>query len=160
MKVFQIIAYLTLSANAAHALSTLDPVQSINADAIIAQAKKDNVGALGCEVAITTGLSQTGLKILANKRVPSSQKYKHDDFGSQGDSIGIFQQSARKYKDIACLMKADCSASLFFKDLKTLEGWENMTTKDLVLSVNRGGTPAAFLKYISQARNVCKAGGL
>ncbi|KJZ75204.1 hypothetical protein HIM_05398 [Hirsutella minnesotensis 3608] len=137
-------------------VSGLDPVQSRNADAIIAQAKKDRVGEHGCTAALTTALSQTGIKILANKKVPDSVKYKHDDLGTQGDSVGIFQQSVQKYKDIACVMKADCSAALFFRDIKAVKGWEKMDVTKLLESTNKAGTPAAFKKFEGQAAKICK----
>lgn len=79
MKISHIISYFALGASAAYALPTksvddtisspdnavanlpgLDMVQSKYANAIIAQAKKNGVGAHGCQAGIATAMVEVG----------------------------------------------------------------------------------------------------
>lgn len=101
---------------------------------------------------------QSSLRILANNKVPASLKYAHDGLGSDHDSIGIFQQRAMYYKDIACDMKADCSAGLFFNGMKAIKGWQTMDIATLCQKVQRSAYPTAYRKYTGTAASVCKAG--
>ncbi|KAE8333935.1 hypothetical protein BDV39DRAFT_198843 [Aspergillus sergii] len=175
MKVFQIIAYLTLGANVAYALTAesaegttnaaniqlpgLDPVQSRHANSIIVEAKKDGVGAHGCQAGIAIALSETGLKILANPNVPESMNLQHDDQALHGDSIGIFQQSASRYP-IECAMRVPCSSNTLFNEIKRINGWRKMSIPTIYQKINKSGKSSAIAKYLDPAINVCKAGGL
>jgi len=58
--------------------------------------------------------------------VPASLNYPHDGTGSDHDSIGIFQQRASYYPDIATDMDAAKSAAQFFKKMKAISGWQTM----------------------------------
>nr|8B2E_A Chain A, Muramidase [Kionochaeta sp.] len=141
-------------------LPGLDALQTRNALAIIAEAKKENVGPHGCQAAITTGLTESSLRILANNAVPPSLQYPHDGLGSDHDSIGIFQQRASIYKDIRCDMDAACSASQFFKVMKGVSGWQTLDVATLCQRVQKSAYPAAYQKFTALAVGVCKAGGL
>ncbi|KAL1596545.1 hypothetical protein SLS60_009193 [Paraconiothyrium brasiliense] len=76
-------------------LPGLTSVQTRNARAIIARAKKDFAGSQekqACYVAITTAFQESGIRILANTAYPASLQYPHDGVGHDHDSVGIFQQ--------------------------------------------------------------------
>ena len=105
-----------------------------------------------------THYPQSSLRILANSKVPASLKYAHDGIGSDHDSIGIFQQRAMFYKDIACDMKADCSADLFLDVMKSVKGWQTMDVATLCQKVQRSAEPTAYRKFTGMAASVCKAG--
>jgi len=92
--------------------------------------------------------------------VPKSLSYKHDGFGSDHDSIGIFQQRAEFYPNIACDMGAACSASQFFKIMKSFKNWENIPVATLCQDVQRSGVPFAYEKWVVPATKICKAGGV
>jgi len=85
-------------------------------------------------------------------------KFKHDGVGSDHDSIGIFQQRAIFYKDIACDMKAACSAKLFFKEMKRVKGYKTMNVPKLCQKVQRSALPEAYKKHYNAAVKICKAG--
>ncbi|OAQ64339.1 NLP/P60 protein [Pochonia chlamydosporia 170] len=141
-------------------LPTLNALQTKHARAIIAQTKKQGLGRQGCEAAIATGLTESSLRILANRSVPKSLNYKYDGIGSDHDSVGIFQQRAMYYKDIKCDMDAACSASLFFKGMVAVKGWKTMDVAKLCQAVQRSAVPTAYRKYTSAAKSICSAGGI
>ncbi|KAB8272840.1 hypothetical protein BDV30DRAFT_239150 [Aspergillus minisclerotigenes] len=199
MKVFLTIACLLLSANAVYALpaeSTVDTTDAANilearanlpglnalqtkyAKAIIAQAKKDGVGAYGCQIAIVTGItevvifylafvnyesansfSKTNLMMSANKAVPSSMKFPHDRVGTNGDAVGIFQQPASIYKNVPCDMNAACSAGQLYREIKKIQGWKNMDITTICQKTHYSNCDQ-YTERVGLATNVCKAGGL
>jgi hypothetical protein len=99
------------------------------------------------------------LRILANNAVPASLKYAHDGMGSDHDSVGIFQQRAMYYTDIACDMDAACSAGSFFKGMTGISGWKTMNVAKLCQAVQRSAYPDAYQKYVGAAASICAAGG-
>ncbi|CEJ91537.1 hypothetical protein VHEMI07239 [[Torrubiella] hemipterigena] len=140
-------------------LPTLNSVQSRNANGIIAEVKRRNLGRQGCLAAITTGLTESSIRILANNAVPSSLNYAHDGLGSDHDSVGIFQQRAKYYTNIQCDMTADCSAGLFLAKMAGISGWQTMDVATLCQKVQVSAVPDAYKKYTSQAGTICSAAG-
>lgn len=96
----------------------------------------------------------------ANNRVPASLKFPHDRVGSDHDNIGLFQQPASIYKNIACDMGAACSAGQFYIEMKKVGGWQHMAIGTLCQKVQRSAYPDRYAKQVGLATNVCKAGGL
>lgn len=92
-------------------LPGLSSVQTRNARAIIARAKKDFPASQekrACYIAITTAFQESQIKILANSKYPASLKYPHDGVGQDHDSVGIFQQrpswgSTKERMNAVCL---------------------------------------------------------
>ncbi|KJZ77149.1 hypothetical protein HIM_03470 [Hirsutella minnesotensis 3608] len=140
-------------------LPGLNPTQEAHARAIIGANNQGNYGRQGCLAAITTGLTESKLRILANPKVPASLKYKHDATGTDHDSIGIFQQRASIYKNIACDMDAACSAGQFFKEMKAISGWQTMDVPTLCQKVQRSAFPARYREYLASATAICQAAG-
>ncbi|KAE9377382.1 hypothetical protein N431DRAFT_453730 [Stipitochalara longipes BDJ] len=136
----------------------LDALQTTRANQIIGEVKKEGLGQQGCKAAITTGLTESSLRILANKAVPASLNYAHDGIGSDHDSIGIFQQRAEYYKDISCDMQAACSAGQFFNGMKAIRGWQTMDVATLCQKVQKSAYPDAYRKYTTLAAAICKDG--
>lgn len=141
-------------------LPGLNASQSKYARAIIAQAKKDKVGAHGCQAGIATAMVESTLVMYANKKVPESMKLPHDRVGSDHDSVGLFQQRASIYKNVKCSMDADCSAGQFFDEMKRVKGWKNIAVGTLCQKVQRSAYPDRYAKQVGLATKVCKAGGL
>lgn len=125
-------------------LPGLTSIQTRNARAIIARAKKDFPASQekrACYVAITTAFQESQIKILANSDYPESLNYPHDGVGHDHDSVGIFQQrnswgSTKNRMNAVCLNTAsgerltdcykDLSAHYFFNALKRVSGWQTM----------------------------------
>ncbi|KAJ3478368.1 hypothetical protein NLG97_g8597 [Lecanicillium saksenae] len=139
-------------------LPGLNAAQSPHARDIVAQAKKDGVGAHGCQIAIAYTLAESGLLNLANKAVPDSLKYPNDGTASDHDRIGVFQISAARSKSVKCDMEAACSANLFFSNMKKIRDWQ---TKDVAVVCQEmliSGPPTRFAKFKAEAVKVCATG--
>ena len=95
----------------------------------------------------------------ANNAVPASLKYPHDRVGSDHDSIGLFQQRAMYYPNIASDMDAAKSAAQFFAIMKKISGWKTMDVGTLCQKVQRSAYPTAYNKQVGIARDICTAGG-
>jgi len=132
-------------------LPGLNAVQSGYARGVIAKAKADGVGRHGCEAAIATCLVESSLIMYANNAVPASLQYHHDRIGSDHDSIGLFQQRASIYKNIACDMEAGCSAGQFFAEMKRVKGWQTMAVGTLCQKVQRSAYPDRYAKQVGTA---------
>ncbi|CAI7627546.1 hypothetical protein PCG10_002717 [Penicillium crustosum] len=141
-------------------LPGLTSTQSKHAKAIIGEAKKENLGRQGCLAGIATGLVESNMLIYANKKVPASLKYPHDAVGSDYDSVGIFQQRAVYYPDIAADMDAAKSAAQFFKGMKNVSGWKTMEVGKLCQKVQGSAYPSRYAERLAEAKKICVAGGL
>lgn len=87
-------------------------------------------------------------------------KYPHDKVGSDHDSVGIFQQRAMFYKDIAADMDAGKSAGQFYEKMKGISGWKSMDVGKLCQKVQGSAYPSRYAEQVSKAAKICKAGGL
>lgn len=85
--------------------------------------------------------------------------YPHDAVGSDHDSVGIFQQRAMYYPNIAADMDAALSARQFFKKMKGIKGWKSMAVGKLCQKVQVSAYPDRYAAKVSQASKICKAGG-
>ncbi|KAL2255766.1 hypothetical protein VTK26DRAFT_2740 [Humicola hyalothermophila] len=141
-------------------LPGLNAKQSAHARKIIAQAKKDKVGRHGCVTGIATALVESNIKVYANRKVPESLKYPYDAIGSDHDSVGIFQQRAIYYPNIAADMDPARSAGQFFKKMKGIKGWQKIAPGKLAQKVQVSAYPDRYAKRVSEATKICKAGGL
>lgn len=103
---------------------------------------------------------QSSIIMYANSKVPASLNYPHDRVGSDHDSVGIFQQRASIYKDVACDMDAACSAGQFFQEMRRIKGWQTMAVGTLCQKVQRSAYPDRYNKRVAEARSICSAGGL
>ncbi|CAI7641091.1 unnamed protein product [Penicillium glandicola] len=141
-------------------LPGLTSTQSKHAKAIIGEAKKEGLGRQGCLAGIATGLVESNMLIYANKKVPASLNYPHDAVGSDYDSVGIFQQRAIYYPDIAADMDAAKSAAQFFKGMKNVSGWKTMDVGKLCQKVQGSAYPSRYAERVADAKKICVAGGL
>lgn len=96
----------------------------------------------------------------ANEAVPESLNYPHDAVGSDYDSVGIFQQRATYYPDIACNMDPACSAGQFYAGMKAVDGWRTMNVGDLCQAVQKSAFPDRYAEQVPLATDICAAGGL
>ena len=93
------------------------------ATAIIGEGKRRNITRRGIEIALSTALVESGLKMYANAKVPESMSLPHDAVGSDAYSVGLFQQQVVKgpngwwWGDAATCMDPALSAGLFYERL-------------------------------------------
>ncbi|KAF7156302.1 hypothetical protein CNMCM5623_009695 [Aspergillus felis] len=141
-------------------LPDLTATQSDHAHKIIDEAKKEGLGRQGCLAGIATGLVESDLLIYANSKVPASLNYHHDAVGHDYDSVGIFQQRAVYYPDIAADMDPARSAAQFFAKMKNISGWKTMDVGKLCQKVQGSAYPSRYSERVPAAEKICSAGGL
>jgi hypothetical protein len=83
--------------------------------------------------------------------------YKYDAVGSDHDSVGIFQQRAMYYPDIAADMDPAKSAAQFFAKMKGVSGWKTMNVGDLCQKVQGSAYPTRYNQHLSAAKAICSA---
>ena len=97
------------------------------ARAIVAEGQRQGITERGLIIALATVLVECNLTMYANAKVPESLKLPHDKVGSDGKSVGLFQQQvvwgngAWWWGDAATCMDPTSSARLFFDRLRKLD---------------------------------------
>ncbi|OAA40511.1 NLP/P60 protein [Beauveria brongniartii RCEF 3172] len=137
----------------------LNHAQSRNAKAAIDQVRAEGLNRQACLAVISTALQESELQIYANPIVPASMNYPHDKVGGDQDSIGMFQQRAKFYSDIATDMSAAGSTRLFLADMKGIAGWQTMEVSALCQTVQKAEAGNLYGQRISLAEQVCSAAG-
>jgi hypothetical protein len=94
---------------------------------IISEGRRRGITARGIQIALSTGLVESGLKVYANTKVPASMPIPHDAVGSDGFSVGIFQQQVIMgengwwWGDAPTCMDPTRSAGLFYDRLARMD---------------------------------------
>ncbi len=97
------------------------------ATAIIAEGRRRGITARGIVIALATALVESNLLMYANAKVPESLALPHDAVGSDGMSVGLFQQQVVRgpagwwWGDAATCMDPTRSAGLFYDHLARLD---------------------------------------
>jgi len=137
----------------------LDGTQSAHAAAIIGEVQSAGVGKQGCLAAFATALVESSVLVYANNAVPASLNYPYDKIGSDHDSIGIFQQRASIYTNIAADMDPAQSAGQFFQVMKGISGWQTMDVGTLCQDVQKSAYPDRYSQQVAAATAICAHGG-
>lgn len=96
-------------------------------DAIVTEGRRQGITDRGLIISLSTALVESNITVYANSKVPESLALPHDKVGSDGKSVGIFQQqvvwgnNAWWWGDAATCMDPTSSAHLFFERLKQLD---------------------------------------
>ncbi|KAG0206351.1 hypothetical protein BGX28_002205 [Mortierella sp. GBA30] len=136
-------------------LPGLDARQSKYARIIAQVAHNYGVGARGCYVAIATALVESEIKVYCNYKVAGSCNLPHDDVGSDGESVGIFQQQSPLWGTAKDCMDPATSAGKFYKELKDTRGWENMSIGAAAQAVQGSAYPSRYGKRANEAISIC-----
>lgn len=89
-----------------------------NAAAVIKAGLSRGISPRGIKIALATALVESNLIMYANAKDPASLTYPHDAVGSDGTSVGIFQQQDfPEWGSVASRMDATASANVFFDHL-------------------------------------------
>lgn len=97
------------------------------AQLIIAEGQRRSITPRGIVIALATTLVESGLVMYANAKVPASLLLPHEAVGSDGLSVGLFQQQVRDdgngwwWGDAATCMDPTLSAGLFYGRLAKLD---------------------------------------
>lgn len=98
------------------------------ARAIIREGQRRGITQRGIVIALATALVESAMKMWANSKVPESLSLPHDAVGSDGYSVGLFQQQVIRggtgqwwWADCATCMDPTKSAGLFYERLQRLD---------------------------------------
>ena len=100
---------------------------------------------------------QSSILIYAKSDVPASLNYPHDAVGNNYDSVGIFQQRAVYYPNIAADMDPAKSAAQFFAIMKGISGWQTMNVGTLCQKVQKSAYPDRYEENVPAAQSICSA---
>lgn len=155
---------------------TSNPTQTQTqyARTIIGVAKTEGLGEKAWIVALAVAFQESGIKIYSNTKIPESFNYPYDAEGSDGNSVGIFQQQVGYNwapagpDEIRLLMDPAYSAEAFFggasgnpsylsKGLRNIDGWENMPITVAAQKVQGSAYPDAYAKWEGPATDLARA---
>ncbi|WGH20051.1 tape measure protein [Gordonia phage Tarzan] len=122
----------------------------------IAKAALDaGVGKAGAIIGEATAVVESGdpIKMWANSAVPESLNFPHDDVGSDGTSVGPFQQQ-NGWGSVADRMNTYKSAGLFYNALKKVDGWQTMDPGAAAQAVQRSAFPDKYGAVMDRARQL------
>ena len=137
------------------------PTSDDYARATIRAGRDLGISVRGIKIGLATNIVEVGypLKMYANSKVPESLKLPHDAVGSDGLSVGTFQQQIRRgtngawwWADCATCMDPYKSAVLFFDRLKALN--YNDTTRSpgsFAQAVQGSAYPGRYDQRFSEA---------
>lgn len=146
--------------------SALCPPSSGPADygvVIISSGLQMRIPQRGIVAGLIAAQRETGMRNVANPRVPESLKVKHDGLTADGQVVGLFLQGP-EWGSVADRMTPNVAAGLFFGELQKVAGWQEMPEVVAAQKVQRAAfagpysddAPAAWAFY----RQHVRAGGV
>jgi len=138
--------------------SPTSATQLANARTIIGVAKARNIPMQGWVVALATAFQESGIQNLANSTVPESLTLPHQGVGSDGTSVGVFQQLANTgWGTVAQEMDVAHAAGAFFDALLKVPNWQSLPVTVAAQTVQVSAYPDAYAKWEGQARALASA---
>lgn len=124
----------------------------------IAKAAKDmGLGMYEGIIATGTALVESELKMYANSKVPESLKFAHDAVGSDGTSVGLFQQQQNgAWGSVADGMNAYKSARMFYGAL-TKFNYKGMSKGQAAQKVQASAYPGKYDPRMPEAEQLLKS---
>jgi len=108
----------------------------------------------GAILGVACALGESGLRNLANAALPDSLRFPNDGVGADHDSVGLFQQrNFAEWGTLSERMNPRQSARMFFQHLARTD-WRNADPGQAIFTVQRGGSPAYFSGFITQAKQL------
>lgn len=89
------------------------------------------------KTALMVALAESDLQNYANSKVAASLNIPHDAVGSDGNSVGIFQQQVGMWGDASSLMDVQNSARLFYNSLKNVPGRDTLSNAAAAQAVQK-----------------------
>lgn len=127
---------------------------------IIAEGQRQGIKPIGIVIGLAVPFVECDYLLPANPKVPESLKYKHDRLGTDGLSVGLYQQQIIKgdngrwwWADVATCMDPASSARLFFERLKKWRYWETDVTPGWYAQEVQGSAyPDRYDKRMAEAQ--------
>jgi|GEM_PF-1225354 len=131
---------------------------------IVQSAQDHGLSASGARIGVATALVESGdpLQMFANNSVPESLNYPHDAIGSDGTSVGLFQQTeGNGWGTVAQRMDPYESANMFFdKMLADFPNWQSMAPGDVAQGTQRSAYPDRYATKMTRADELVAEAGL
>ncbi len=109
-------------------------------------------------IAVATAMQESDLRNLASYVVPESLHYPHEGTGADHDSVGLFQQRASgAWGPVKGLMTPGYSATQFYRALRQVPGWQQMSLTWAAQSVQISAYPYAYARHEGRAQQVVTA---
>lgn len=116
-----------------------------------------NTDAAILALACTMVETNPGPRILANPSVPESYNFPHDGEGSNGTSVGMYQQiSGGQWGDVAQRMNAEASTRAFYIALNRID-WKNMEPGAAIQAVQGSSYPGRYTPMVAAATATIRA---
>ncbi|CAM3418519.1 hypothetical protein [Stackebrandtia soli] len=126
----------------------LDKEQMANAVTIVEVAKDLGLDEKGQAIGLATAMQESQMRNLANHYMPSSLDIPNQGTGGDHDSVGIFQQRPSSgWGSIEECMDVEYAATAFFKSLKQIKGWDDMSLTAAAQAVQVSAYPDAYAKW-------------
>lgn len=107
-------------------------------------------------IALITALQESGLRMYANAKVPGSLDLPHSAVGSDGYSVGLFQQQVHgsdySWGTVAEAMNVQKSADMFLDRLVKVPNWTTIGMGEAAQTVQVSAFPDAYDKHITTAK--------
>ncbi|SCL28810.1 hypothetical protein [Micromonospora inyonensis] len=109
-------------------------------------------------VAVATAMQESDLHNLANDRIAESSRYPHQGSGTDHDSLGLFQQRPSSgWGSVRELMQPAYAARVFYRALREVPGWQELSVTAAAQAVQRSAYPGAYAKHERRATTVVDA---
>lgn len=132
----------------------LDAAAAANARTVAATASSRG-GRRAALIAVMTGLTESGLRVLSNPNDPAGNLYARQGVGYDHDSLGIFQQRP-SWGTAAQRMDPVTSTGLFLDRLLSLPGWRTLPPWDAAQAVQVSAFPdgSNYLSHLDEAKRI------
>ncbi len=121
-----------------------------NGKSVIAAGLAMRIPERGIIVALATAMQESGMRNLANPKVPASLSIPNEGLGHDHLSVGIFQQQPW-WGALADLMNPRMAAVKFFEALLKVGGWQQMAPTVAAQAVQRSAFPDAYADDVPTA---------
>jgi peptidoglycan hydrolase-like protein with peptidoglycan-binding domain len=136
----------------------LNSRQFAHAQQIVAAVKTRRMPERAAEIAIAVALTESGLRVYANRNVPASLNLPHEAVGQDHLSVGIFQQQTPMWGTVADCMGVATSTAKFLHALEKVN-WPSMSNWTAAQAVQRSAfrDGSNYRAHDQQARRIVAA---
>ncbi|WNM42235.1 M23 family metallopeptidase [Micromonospora halotolerans] len=127
-----------------------------NAAVIIKVGQDMKVPARGWVIALATAMQESGLRNLANRKVPASLALPHEGVGADHDSLGLFQQRPG-WGSVEQRMTPSYTARKFYEKMVKVRNWQDRPLTVVAQRVQVSAFPDAYAKHEDLAGRIVDA---
>lgn len=136
----------------------LDQTQMNNATTIVRAGQELGVSERGQVVAVATAMQESNLYNKASYVVPESLQYDHEGYGSDYDSVGLFQQRyTTGWGSVKSIMDPSESSKKFYRALMQVPDWQDLPVTVAAQTVQGSAFPDAYAPHEWAASTVVDA---